>query len=279
MKVTKDCYECLQRLAYQAVELAASSEQIKARAIEESLKVLEDGFSYDKVSIAVATRIHDVIKEITQNPDPYREVKDKEIRVAGELFNEVVIEHRSSFSSYLKVAALGNTIDFFRTIESVKNDIRRKVHFAIDDSERFESKLMNANRVLYLADNAGEVFFDLPLVRWMRQFTAVVYVVKASPVQDDITLEDVRRAGLADEIGEVMTTGTATPGIDFALASAQFRHEFEVADLIFAKGMGYYESLSELPAGERIFYCLMAKCQPVADSLKVPMNSYIAMFR
>lgn len=104
-------------------------------------------------------------------------------------------------------------------------------------------------------------------------------MVKASPVQDDVTPEDIRQAGLEAEFGKVITTGTATPGIDFSVASAQFKHEFESADLIFAKGMGYYESLSELPARGRVFHCLMAKCEPVADSLRVPLNSYVAMLR
>jgi len=77
----------------------------------------------------------------------------------------------------------------------------------------------------------------------------------------------------------VITTGTATPGIIFSQASDEFKREFQSADLIFAKGMGYYESLSELPAQGKVFYCLMAKCQPVADSLKVPLNSYVALLR
>jgi len=102
-------------------------------------------------------------------------------------------------------------------------------------------------------------------------------VVKAAPVQNDITLGDVEQSGLSKEIGDMITTGIATPGIIFSLASAQFKREFELADLIFAKGMGYYESLSELSVGGRIYYCLKAKCQPVADSLGVPINSFVAM--
>jgi uncharacterized protein with ATP-grasp and redox domains len=113
----------------------------------------------------------------------------------------------------------------------------------------------------------------------MRKQASVAYVVKSAPVQDDITVEDIRRAGLEAELGEILTTGTATPGIDFSQASAEFNHQFNSADLIFAKGMGYYESLSELPAEDKVFYCLRAKCQPVADSLKVPLNSYVAMLR
>jgi len=278
MKASKDCYECLQRLACQAAELAANDEPAKARAVGESLKILGDNFSLDSVSIAIATKIHDVIKKITKNPDPYREMKDREIAVVRELSKQIKLE-RDSFRSCLKFAALGNTIDFFSPLDVIEEDMKGQVNFVIDDSERFEVKLKHARRALYLADNAGEVFFDLPLIRWMRRWASVAYVVKASPVQDDVTLEDIRRAGLQAQLGEIITTGTATPGIDFAQASAEFKHEFNSADLIFAKGMGYYESLSELAAEGRVFYCLRAKCQPVADSLGVPINSYVVMLR
>ncbi len=279
MKASKDCYECLERLAYQAAGLATNDEQIRARAIERGLKVLRDKFSCDRVSIVIATKIHDVIREITRNPDPYREMKDKEIAVARELSDEIRLECENDFRDCLRFAALGNTIDFFRPLDDARRDMMGQLDFAIDDSKRFEARLRDASEVVYLADNAGEVFFDLPLVKWMRQFAHVVYVVKASPVQDDVTPEDVKRAGLEAELGEIITTGTATPGIDFSVASAQFKNEFDTADLIFAKGMGYYESLSELPAEGRVFYCLKAKCQPVADSIGVPLNSYVAVLR
>ena len=278
MKASKYCYECLQRLACQAAELATNDEQSKIRATDGGLKILGDNFSLDSVSIVVATKIHDAVKSITGNTDPYRQMKDKDIAVARELSKQIKVEH-DSFRNCLKFAALGNTIDFFRPLDVIRQDMKGQVNFAIDDSERFEARLKHARRVLYLADNAGEVFFDLPLLTWMRRWASVAYVVKAAPVQDDVTLEDIRRVGLEAELGEIMNTGTATPGIDFSLASAEFKREFNSADLIFAKGMGYYESLSELPAEGRVFHCLRAKCQPVADSLGVPINSYVAMLR
>ena len=58
-----------------------------------------------------------------------------------------------------------------------------------------------------------------------------------------------------------------------------YEREYEAAELVFAKGMGYWETLSELPAKGRVFHCLVAKCQPVADSIGVPLNSYVAMLR
>lgn len=278
MKVSSACYECLRKLAHQAAELATKDEHLRARVLERSLGMLRDNFSCDVVSIVIAARMHDVIKEVTGNFDPYRAMKDTEITVARELFAKNELECHN-FVSCLKLAALGNAIDFFRPIESVKQDLGGQVDFVIDDSQQFEASLRKASTVLYLGDNAGEAFFDLPLIKWMRHFVLVSYVVKAAAVQNDVTLEDVRQAGLESELEHIITTGTATPGIDFALASEEFKREFANTDLIFAKGMGYYESLSELPAEGRVFYCLKAKCQPVADSLGVPLNSYVALFR
>jgi len=279
MKLSNSCYECLKRLVYQTAKLATGDNQMEEKAITESLKVLDANFSPDEVSIVVATKLHDTIKEVTQNPDPYREMKDREIAAAREIYHEVKSKYKNDFRGFLELAALGNTLDFFRPLDVIRKDMRRGVRFTIDTTERFEHKLKGPGRVLYLADNAGEVFFDLPLVTWMRRFASVTYVIKAAPVQNDITIEDIRRAGLEAELGDIMDTGTATPGIDFSLASDEFKREFAEADLIFAKGMGYYESLSELEQDGRILYCLIAKCQPVADSLKVPLNSFVTMLR
>ena len=278
MKASKVCYECLHRLIIQAATLATDDLRLRARAIQKSLDILKADFSLDEISIGVATRIHKVIKEITGNLDPYREMKDAEIAAARALFDNSSFKY-GGLKSCVELAALGNAIDFFRPIEVVKKELNASMRFVIDDSEKFAVKLKGASKVLYLGDNAGEVFFDLPLVKFLRQFVPVVYVVKGAAVQNDVTLGDVRQSGLDSDIGDIITTGTATPGIDFTLASSEFKQEFANADLVFAKGMGYYESLSELPAEGRVLHCLKAKCQPVADSIGVPLNSYLTLFR
>jgi uncharacterized protein with ATP-grasp and redox domains len=294
MKLAPNCYECLRRLIHQAAELATDNVSLKQRAINEAMKILDDEFSYRQLSIVIATRIHRVVREVTHNPDPYRAMKEREMTLAKELYSELSLQteaasqrwdmkqsnlYNDELQGCLQLAAAANAIDFFRELGSIKEDIREPVSFALDNSEQFEAKLKNAGKVLYLADNAGELYFDLPLVKWMKQFAQVIYVVKPSPVQNDLTLKDVRKSGLEGELGKVISTGIASPGIVFPLASARFKREFESADLIFAKGMGHYEALSELSPAGRFFYCLKAKCQPVADSLGVPINSYVAMLQ
>ncbi len=279
MKLATDCYECLRRLLCQAAALATDDASLKQRATEEAMKILDNEFSYSQLSIVIATKIHKLVKGVTHNPDPYKTMKEREMTLARELYPQLRSRYKDDLRGCLKLAAAANAIDFFREPGSIKDDIREPVSFVVDDSEQFEAKLKDADKVLYLADNAGELCFDLPLVKWMKQFAQVIYVVKPSPVQDDLTLKDVRTSGLESELGKVITTGIASPGIVFSSASAQFKREFESADFIFAKGMGHYEALSELPPEGKFFYCLMAKCKPVADSLGVPINSYVAMLQ
>jgi len=279
MKVSPECYDCLGRLICQAGKLATNDELLRQRAVGKATNVLDREFSSEQISIAIATKLHKIIRDVTGNPDPYRTVKEDELVVAGELFSKVKGHYKDTVNDYIKLAAVANAIDFFRSLDEVIEDIKKPVEFAIDDSQRFEAELKQASKVLYLADNVGEIYFDLPLVKKMRQLVDVKYVVKPSPVQNDATVEDVKEAGLEGEFGAVMTTGIASPGVILDLASDQFRQEFKTADLVFAKGMGHYESLSELPEEGKVFYCLMAKCRPVANSLGIPLNSYVAMLR
>jgi uncharacterized protein with ATP-grasp and redox domains len=267
MKMAPGCYECLRRLVRQAAELATDDVSLRQKAISEAMT------------------IHNIVREVTHNRDPYRSMKEREMTLARELCPEVSLRakrsnlYKDELLGCLRLAAAGNALDFFKDLGSIRDDIRQPVSFVIDDSEQLEAKLRDASRVLYLADNAGELFFDMPLVQWMKQFAQVIYVVKPSPVQNDLTLRDVKKSGLEAEFGRIMSTGAASPGIVFSLASAEFKREFESADFVFAKGMGHYEALSEFPPEGRFFYCLKAKCQPVADSLGVPVDSYVAMLQ
>jgi len=279
MKAVSECYSCLCRLVYQAAGLATEDGEVKAEAIREGLRVVDENFSTDVLTLDIATKIHRVVKEITANPDPYRGMKDEEIRISRELSREVSPAYPQDFKGYLALSTLGNAIDFFRDFDAIKRDMRGQVEFSLDDSDKFEKKLKKGTGVLFLADNAGEVFFDLPIVRWLAGFARLTYVVKESPVQNDTTLDDLRMAGLEGELGRVITTGAATPGVLLSSASAEFKREFAAADLILAKGMGHYEGLSELPPDGRVLHCFMAKCRPVADSIGVPLNSYVAMLR
>jgi damage-control phosphatase, subfamily I len=276
MKFAQECYPCLAKLIENSVNMATEDKAVRARALKEAMRILDAEFSLDAVSIDVATPIHDRIKIETGNPDPYRELKNNEIRLAKELFEQVRPLYNNDFDGLLRLAVLGNSMDFFRPLETMdRNEILRKIDFYIDDSRLLLERVRKARKMLYLADNSGEAYFDLPLVNYFKTITQVTYVVKGRPIQNDATLADLQLAGLDCQFEEIIDTGTATPGIIMSQASAEFLKEYNNADLIFAKGMGYYEALSELPRDQRVFYCFKAKCKPVADSIGVPVDAFV----
>jgi uncharacterized protein with ATP-grasp and redox domains len=276
MKFARECYSCIASLIEQSVNMATGDRSLREKALKEAMGILDAEFSLDAISIDVATRIHDRIKIETRNPDPYRQLKDREIKLARELFEQVRPLYPDNYQGLLRLAVLGNSMDFFRPLEKMdRREILREIDFFIDDSDLLLNRVKQAAKMLYLADNSGEAYFDLPLVNYFKTITSVTYVVKGRPIQNDATLADLRLAGLDCQFEDIIDTGTATPGIIMSQASDKFLSEYNSADIIFAKGMGYYEALSELPRDDRVFYCFKAKCLPVANSVGVPVDSFV----
>ena len=112
------------------------------------------------------------------------------------------------------------------------------MELARDDTALLEERLQGEapRRIIYLADNAGEALFDLPLLNRLRKRAKVYYAVKGSPVQNDLALVDLERSGLLARFGDVVTTGTDSPGLDLGSVSADFKKLLEGSDLIWQRG-------------------------------------------
>jgi uncharacterized protein with ATP-grasp and redox domains len=177
MKATRECYPCLANLVRQATELATDDRRLRVEAIDRGLKLLGRKFSTGKTSIAVATVLHRVVREVTGNADPYSRMKEAEVELARGLRRGWHINHEGSIRDLIVLAVRGNNIDFFKDMKQIKEGMRMPVEFAIDDIPKLERKLAKVENILYLADNAGEVFFDLPLVERLEDFAPVTYVM------------------------------------------------------------------------------------------------------
>jgi uncharacterized protein with ATP-grasp and redox domains len=275
MKAGPECRECLEGLAHQATELATPSPEIRRRIWAEVARIMER-LSPDVVPTDISNEFHALIKKISGNPDPYRGRKMREIEASRLAFSR--IKPARDLRSCVEVAAQGNAIDFFVDHRTLMQSLEETPKFAIDDIDLLERRLADASEILYLSDNAGEAFFDLPLVKALGRRARVTYTVKEAPIQNDLTLEDLRLAGLTGDF-KYIAEAPATVGLYLGRASPEFRARFDRADLVVAKGMGNYETLSELPPRGNIFYILRAKCWPVARSLGVEVGDYVAMLR
>ncbi len=276
MRIQPECRPCLARLIDLTVGLATNDPALRAEARLQALAVLAAEFSPEAISACIANKFHHTIKTVTGNPDPFLPRKLSETELARGIASEIITNWGSAPDSHLALAAAGNALDFFRPAAEIARDMLSQVVFTGSQLQLWHQRLhIRPGLLLYLADNAGEQFFDLPLVQSLRDLGwQVMYVVKGGPIQNDLSPQDLSDSGLRPALEPVVDTGALTVGLELVQASPAFQHLFADADLIVAKGMGHFETLAHLP-DPRLFFLLQAKCPPVAATLDVPVGSFV----
>jgi hypothetical protein len=147
----------------------------------------------------------------------------------------------------------------------------------IDDIDKAYELTKKANSVLYLADNAGEIVFDTLLVEQLKNMgLSVTYVVKGAPVINDATIDDVLLTNMDKIADEILTTGTDAVGLLKKEVSPEFLKVYDSAELVFAKGMGYAETLTEYKLTKPHLLLFRTKCVPVANYFSAPRDKNIA---
>ena len=278
-----ECYTCLENLARRCVSLAGLDSPKQGEVLAAALDYLEKNFSLDQISTVTAAGMQRVIRSKTGNSDPFAAVKEEELALARRSLERFPLSGSASLRELVQLAAKGNGFDYFQELSMLEKQFQEPVKFDRDDLDAFEELLQGYRResgkkIVYLADNAGESLFDLPLANSLKRWAQVHYAVKGAPVQNDLSMIDLERSGLLDRFPGVVSTGTDSPGLDLEGASPAFKKLLGEADLIVAKGMGHYETLPELSLLQPVFLIFQVKCNPIAQDSGLPRNSYAAYF-
>jgi damage-control phosphatase, subfamily I len=276
MRIQQECRDCLIRLVDLTVELAAPDADLKMAARARALAIIDEEWAPGAIPALIANRFHLEIQNITRNPDPFLPHKQAETAFLERHFRAVAPGFSDTLESLLKLAVLGNAVDFFRSEQEVAREFSHRINFAIMHLAAFQEILsQEPGIILFLADNAGEQHFDLPLVQHLRGLGwHVFYVIKSGPIQNDLTRTDLEASGLHPPLKPVLETGARTVGLVLDETSPAFREAFHRAHLIVAKGMGHFETLGHLP-DPRLFFLLQAKCRPVAQALGVDQGNFV----
>ncbi len=276
MIIAPECYSCLENLIELTIAAATADPDLQAAARAQAQAVLAREFGPQAIPACIANRFHPVIKAVTGNTDPFAARKRQETEMARQLAARLMPLTPADPPRLLALAAAGNALDFFRPAEEIARDMIADVSLpAADQAVWWERLRRGPGILLYLCDNAGEQFFDLPLVQFLRRrHWQVYYVVKGGPIQNDLTREDLAASGLADVMEPVVATGAATVGLELGATTPEFQELYAQADLILAKGMGHFETLAHSP-DPRLFFLLQAKCRPVAAALGVPCRTFV----
>jgi uncharacterized protein with ATP-grasp and redox domains len=130
-----------------------------------------------------------------------------------------------------------------------------------------------ATRILYLADNAGEIGFDSLLIARLRKMGATVnLVVKEDPFFEDATMKDALFFSMDKLVDNIFTlNGFFIPG----RTKSRLSDIFKKSDLVIAKGTGNYEALKGQLRGKKTIFLLKVKCKPIATDIGAPMGTFV----
>jgi uncharacterized protein with ATP-grasp and redox domains len=278
----------MSRAAAETME-ATANPALRFRVMNELLRLLTKEFKPNAVPAELGTKRDRMIKRITGNSDPYKWSKKISNQRALKLlpYMRKLVEDGYMQQDRFKIACLcaivGNVIEF--DIPGHKfsfNDLRKLLRNAgkelvVDDTVKIYELARQARTVLYLTDNAGEIVFDTLLVEQLKNMgLTVTACVKGGPIINDAVLEDAEVSGMSKIADKVITNGTDTVGLAMNEVSAEFLDVYNSVDLIFAKGMGYAETLTEYKLKKPHALLLRTKCNPVANFFGVAREKNVA---
>jgi len=275
MRFSADCVPCLLGRVIYETDLVAPS--MRAEAVNVALDLIGPGFHVGENSAKLATRVHARVYDVIGSKDPYLDLKRRSNLAAEQMLpmaRKFVEAHGDPLRAACLASIAGNVLDFGIDIgmdgpEQFGAKFEQVVGqgIGLDQVDRFRTLLEGASNVVFLTDNAGEVVLDRLLVEQIQYMGVRVHgVVKGEPILTDATADDLKDTGMDRVFDSWSTTGQFAVGIDLDRIPEELEQALRKADLIIAKGMANFESLSE--DGLRpVVYMLRAKCRPVAEAI------------
>lgn len=277
MNIYLDCIPCFLRQSLDAARNVTDDVGLHEQIVREVLRLTAD-LDLNQPPPWVGQLIHGRLRDLTGVADPYQEAKRRFNWLALALLPEIrerVRRDPHPLIAAAKAAIAANVIDLgvksaldeSQTAAVLRESCSAETH---GDFALFQKQVQEAQEILYLADNAGEIAIDRLLIEEIGPERATL-VVRGKAVINDATIDDARAVGL-DELVRVIDNGSDAPGTILNDCSAELRERFRTADLIISKGQGNFETLSGEDAN--LFFLLKVKCPVIARHANMPFWVY-----
>jgi len=279
MKTHLDCIPCtvssFMRLLDNGV-IPQEKQEILMRKVLDFLSKTD----YSHSPPEMGAELHRMIRDILQDKDPYRQIKEKYNVMMMELYpklKDMLEESGAPLDTAMRLAIGGNVIDFgakyqFDVMETIQGALDRKPD--PDDSGELLKALGQARKVMYIGDNCGEIVLDKLFLEYM-DVDEKIFVVREKPIINDVTEEDARMVGM-DQVARVKTTGDDSPGAVWERSSGEFRKLFTEADVVISKGQGNLEGLIEVKH-DQLYFLLVTKCELIAERIGSRKGQFVVM--
>ena len=275
MRMSPECVPCLiRRVLFEAEEIDGSK---SVEAVRNAAEMLGELFGEDVCSATVATHVHRKTYELLGTDDPYKNLKRKSNQVALELYpsaERFVKSSKNPLRDAFLCAVVGNVLDFgigtgYDHPEELRKEFKNLLSEGLghDDTPKIRALLRKSDNVVYLGDNCGEIVLDRLALKELGKFDIdLTFVVKEVPILTDATKKDIAGLGIEKLVDRIVEAPGFAVGVDPDSLKGPFGKMLRSADLVIAKGMANFESLSETDMAP-IAYLLRTKCDPVASAM------------
>jgi uncharacterized protein with ATP-grasp and redox domains len=276
MKTFIDCIPCFISHSLNVAKMTGRNAEEQHEILRQTL-AMAASLDFEKSPPTMAKKIHAIIRQITGVEDAYVKIKDESTAFALEMLpflRHEVEKSEHPFETTIRLVIAGNIIDFGTdhnfNLNSVHQIIADALKQQIDLNAigRLHKRIIESDRILYIADNCGEIVFDRLLIEPYKE--KITLAVRGNPILNDATRREAEMSGI-NEIVNVIDTGDAIPGVILENCSDEFKEHFAKCDFIISKGQGNFETLLE--TDRPVFFLFMSKCQVIATLLDSEIGS------
>jgi uncharacterized protein with ATP-grasp and redox domains len=247
MKILYQCVPCVLRQAIDILEKKARNKNRRDSIFLAILKRVSRRDIFSMTPPELTTKIHEILKRKTGIEDLYEDEKKKTNLLALKIYpraKKIISRSADPLATAVKLAIAGNVIDYGPNQSfDVAETIERVLSMELDERNYhdFRRKLFSAKRILYVADNAGEIVFDKLLLETFPKEVEKIVAVKSAPILNDVTKKDAEFISLS-KTAKVIESGSKTPGTSLEDTTKEFNEYFRTSDFVISKGQGNLET-------------------------------------
>lgn len=243
----------------------------------------------DEISSAeFASAIHRCAYAAMGVEDPYSDLKRRSNAIALGLLptaERLIRKSKKPLRTAMMVSTIGNLLDFgiegsIASPEALRKEFAElmKIPLGADDSMEIERLIRDSDEIVFLADNCGEIVFDMLLLKEIRKLgkKRIVLVIKGEPILTDATMADIEGLGIRKLMDDILETEDVAVGLNLWTKgkNEEIARRLKDSELIISKGMANFEALSEFD-WNAIAYLLRVKCGTVAKAVDAKIDTSI----
>ncbi len=289
-----ECSSCIIDALGTAIPLLTDDETQQYGYFQIAYERIGEGFKKQEPPLELSVLLHQKLYTMAGKMNPYAPLKKESIEAAKKSLPPIQ-KKVNQYKGYQKLRAAlaasitGNVIDFNVTghdaelgnLESVFTGIM-EAGFAVDDSKLLWNTLTSQKgELVFLADNAGETYFDIPLLRLVKNLGwDITYIVKGKAMINDATREDIQGSEI-EELAAVKDTGAWAHGVPKRWVSEEFLDAVRNSQLVISKGQANIESFPEIQeeTGVETYYVTRGKCPHISSSIDAKKGDNVVLRR